>query len=89
MTAIFDFIFGWAMRMNVPAYDGTEPALYHEKVKEMVHELNSEEKEALEAYIKQVEGLSAKGLDGRHWPKNDTIENIFLPQLRTVFSKDC
>jgi hypothetical protein len=87
MTSIFEFIFGMLMRMDVPAYDGTETGGYHEEVVKMVESLNTEEKEALWAYIHDIEEKARNGMDDRHWSNNDTILKVFVPHLRSQFQK--
>jgi hypothetical protein len=88
LTAIFDFIFGFLMQLDVPISDSGEPTLYHEKIKVMVNNMNTSERDALWNYISLVANMNQNGLDERHWPKNDTIELVFVPHLRKIISNE-
>jgi hypothetical protein len=87
MTAIFEFIFGLLMRLDVPAYDGSETGGYHEQVAKLVESLNTQEKETLWAYIHDIEEKARNGIDDRHWTYNHTIRQVFVPHLRSQFKK--
>jgi hypothetical protein len=85
MTTIFEFIFGFALGLSrSPKYKGNG---YHEEIQTLVASLNPNDREQLWKDISKIQDLSKKGFDERHWPVNETISKVFVPHLRSKFSK--